>query len=777
MKASGFRLSLAVLLVVFLGLFAVTGVHGDAQQQVVLESEHGVPPSSGLTAEQVEQLEDTEKYTFQTEISRLMSLIINSLYKSREIFLRELVSNASDALDKIRFLSLTDSSALASEDKLEIKIAANPEAKTLVITDTGVGMTRDQLKQNLGTIAKSGTSEFLAKLEENKDDVSQIGQFGVGFYSVFLVADKVTVASKSNEDDTQYVWSSQAVDDFVIAKDPRGNTLKRGTEITLHLKEDALQFLNEKTLRDLVSKYSEFINFPIYLWSTHEETVPKEETVKDDDDDEIQEESLDEEEEQEEETRIVQEWTRINTQKPIWMRNSKQVTDEEYTEFYRAIAKDPSGTPLTWTHIKGEGDVEYRSILYLPPKVDANFFQNLAEKAHNVRLFVKRVFITDEFDLFPKWLSFLKGVVDADDLPLNVSRETLQKHRALRTISKHLVKKALDMFSQLAKNDEEKYGEFFKEYGSALKYGAIEDSKHRKKLATLLRFPSSYDPSAPSVSLDSYIERMKSNQKNIYYLAGMSVTEIEQSPFLERLLARGYEVLFLVDPIDEMLVQHMPGYNGKTFLNVAKGDLKLDDDDDEQVDTEEEKSKFAPLSSWLTTILADEIDKVVLSKRLTTSPMAIVAADFGLTGHMERLMAAQGQNNKDHNVMLEFMKSQKKTLEINPHHPIIKTLLERADGDGLDDDADTTELVKVLYETTAIRSGYPLKDLNGFTKRVETIIRKGVGASLDEQVKVDVKAAPEKTDEEKKADEEFIKKAQEIEDDIEEDEEFYHDEL
>ncbi|KAI9314445.1 Hsp90 protein-domain-containing protein [Dichotomocladium elegans] len=772
MKTSGFRLSLAVVLFVFLGLFATAGVRADAeQQQIVFESGYNTP-SAGLSAEQVEQLEDTETFTFQTEISRLMSLIINSLYKTREIFLRELISNASDALDKIRFLALTDATALATNDKLAIMIAADPEAGTIVITDSGIGMTREQLKQNLGTIAKSGTSEFLAKFEESKGDVNQIGQFGVGFYSVFLVADKVTVASKSNDDEDQYVWSSHAINDFMIAKDPRGNTLGRGTEITIHLKDDALRFLEEDTLRSLIGKYSEYINFPIYLWTSHEEKVIKQNEDVDDDDvieEEDLEDDVDKKKEEVQETRIVHDWERINTQKPIWLRNAKEVSKEEYVDFYKSISKDQR-EPLSWTHVKGEGDVEYRSIIYIPSKVDPNFFQNLAEKAHNVRLFVKRVFITDEFDLFPKWLSFLKGIVDADDLPLNVSRETLQKHRALRNISKHLVKKALDMFAQLAKDDEEKYTTFFKEYGNALKFGTVEDNKHRKKLATLLRFPSSYDPSEAAVSLESYISRMKSNQKSIYYLSGMAVSEVEQSPFLEKLLARGYEVLYFVEPIDEMLVQNMPGYSGKMFVNIAKGDLKFGDEDLDDFDPSLE-TQFKPVADWLKETLAEDIDKVILSKRLTTSPMAIVASDYGLTGHMERLMAAQGQSSKEHESMLNFMKLQKKTLEINPKHPIIKSLLDR---DTFDE--DTTELVKVLYETTAIRSGYPLKDINGFTKRVETIIRKGVGAPLDEEVEVEVEAAPEKTKEEKEQDDEMLKSMKEDNPEDDEDD-FFHDEL
>ncbi|ORX58764.1 heat shock protein Hsp90 [Hesseltinella vesiculosa] len=782
MKLSKVHCLMALFLVVFLGA-CVPSTSATEEQVVIREETHG--RTQGLTAEQVDQLE-TEKFTFQTEISRLMSLIINSLYKTREIFLRELISNASDALDKIRFLSLTDPSALATQEDLTISIAADPESKTLVITDTGVGMTRDQLQKNLGTIAKSGTSEFLEKLEGAQGDVTQIGQFGVGFYSVFLVADKVTVASKSNDDPDQHVWMSEAVDDFVIAKDPRGNTLGRGTQITLHLKENAQQFLDQESLRGLITKYSEFINFPILLWSSHNETITKEQpatTEEVDEDADLVEESMEEDAEAkapETETRLVQGWDRINTLKPIWMRNAKDISDEEYVDFYKTFTKSSGDdAPLTWSHYKGEGDVEFRSILYVPPKADPNFFQNLAEKIHNMKLFVKRVFITDEFDLFPKWLSFIKGVVDADDLPLNVSRETLQKHRSLRIISKHLVKKALDMFSQLAKQDEEKYNTFFKQFGSALKYGAIESNQHRKKLASLLRFSSSYDPSGASVSLDNYIARMKGNQKSLYYMAGMSVSEIENSPFLERLLARGYEVLYMVDPIDEMLVQTMPGYNGKMFVNVAKGALTFGDEDLMEEQKEDLSAKYQPLSDWLKETLKEHVEKVVMSKRLTKSPMAIVANDYGLTGHMERLMAAQGADSKSQqDMMLNLMKMQKKTLEINPSHPVIETLLERVESNETDD--DLASLVTVLYETTMVRSGYALADIAGFTKRVETIVRRGIGADLEKQANVKVTEAGEKTAEELELEAELAKKSEEYDREQEEellDNSNIHDEL
>jgi heat shock protein beta len=504
------------------------------------------------------------------------------------------------------------------------------------------------------------------------------------------------------------------------------------------------------------------------VWSSRNETVTKAAptTEKQDDDDDLLEESLDKDDsdapkEEEQETRTVYSWDRVNTLKPIWMRNAKDVSDEDYVDFYRSFTKNPTGEALTWSHYKGEGDVEFRSLIFVPSAADPNFFQNLAEKVHNVKLFVKRVFITDEFDLFPKWLSFLKGVVDADDLPLNVSRETLQKHKSLRTISKHLVKKSLDMFAQLAKQDEEKYTTFIKQFGSALKYGAIESNTHRKKVASLLRFASSYDPSGPTVSLDGYITRMKANQKSMYYLSGMSISEVENSPFLEQLLARGYEVLYMVDPIDEMLVQNMPGYNGKMFVNIAKGVLSFGDDEELDPQDADAATKYQPLFDWLKTTLSNHVDKVISSKRLTKSPMAIVANDFGLTGHMERLMAAQGGESKSQqDMMLNMMKMQKKTLEINPAHPIIKTLLERVESN--DVDGDMTDLVTVLYETTSIRSGYPLADITGFTKRVETIIRRGVGVSLEEEAEVNVKEAAEKTKEEQDKDDELRKQSEEI---------------
>lgn len=661
-----------------------------------------------------------------------MKIIINSLYKNRDIFLRELISNASDALDKIRFLSLTDSDSMSTNTNLNISIAADPVARTLTITDSGVGMTRQQLKENLGTIAKSGTSEFLSKMEESKkDDVSLIGQFGVGFYSVFLVADKVSVASKSNDDPVQHVWVSDAVNDFTIAEDPRGNTLGRGSQITLHLKEDATEFLDPNLVEGLISRYSEFINFPIFLWKGHNETIVPEK--KEESDLDIEEEEIDaEKKEPEEITEEVWDWDQINTQKPIWTRSPKDISDEEYVEFYKTFSKKEVGEPIAWSHFKGEGDVDFRAIMYIPPEPEANFYQSMATATSNVKLFIKRVFITDDVagDFFPKWLSFLKAIVDAEDIPLNVSRETLQQHKTLKMISKRLIKKALDMFANLAKTDETKYTNFIRAYGSALKYGAIESNTHRKKIASLLRYQSSKNPSEPVVGLDEYIENMKPDQKNILYASGMTVEEIEQSPFLERLVDDGYEVLYFTDPIDEMLMQNMPGYDGKMFSNIAKGDLKIGDDSDvAKAEQKVMEESFKPLQNWLKSVLSEYIDKVTISKRLATSPMAIVTPEFGLTGHMEKLLAAQGMNvAQKEDTLYKFMAAQKKTLELNPKHPIIKALLEQIENG--EPDEDTTQLVTVLYETTAIRSGFTLKDMRSFTQRIEEVVGKGVGADV-----------------------------------------------
>ncbi|XP_035666609.1 endoplasmin-like isoform X4 [Branchiostoma floridae] len=544
----------------------------------------------GLNVAQIKEMRDrAEKHEFQAEVSRMMKLIINSLYKNKEIFLRELISNSSDALDKIRFLSLTDKDVLSANEELTIKIKADKENGVLHVTDTGIGMTKSELVNNLGTIAWSGTSEFLKKLAEGtaEEQSALIGQFGVGFYSSFLASDRVVVTSKNN-DDIQHIWESDA-GSFSVVEDPRGNTLGRGTTVSLHLKEEAQDFLEPHTIKELVRKYSQFINFPIYLWTSKTETVEEpiddeeaeeadEEKKEEEEDEDAKVEEDDEEEEKKPKTKSVEktswDWELMNENKPLWTRPPKEVTEEEYKEFYKSFSKD-SDDPLAHTHFVAEGEVTFRSILFVPKTGLRDMFQEYGKKVDYIKLFVRRVFITDDFqDMMPKYLSFVKGMVDSDDLPLNVSRETLQQHKLLKVIKKKLVRKTLDMIKKI--DNEEYLEKFWKEYSTSIKLGLIQDHSNRTRLAKLLRFQSSHTEGEVT-SLADYVERMKEKQEAIFFMAGTRRKEAESSPFVERLLKKGYEVLYLVEPMDEFCIQSLPEFDGKKFQNVAKDGLKINE--------------------------------------------------------------------------------------------------------------------------------------------------------------------------------------------------------
>ncbi|XP_078572625.1 endoplasmin-like isoform X3 [Branchiostoma floridae x Branchiostoma japonicum] len=544
----------------------------------------------GLNVAQIKEMRDREeKHEFQAEVSRMMKLIINSLYKNKEIFLRELISNSSDALDKIRFLSLTDKDVLSANEELTIKIKADKENGVLHVTDTGIGMTKSELVNNLGTIAWSGTSEFLNKLAEGtaEEQSALIGQFGVGFYSSFLASDRVVVTSKNN-DDIQHIWESDA-GSFSVVEDPRGNTLGRGTTVSLHLKEEAQDFLEPHTIKELVRKYSQFINFPIYLWTSKTETVEEpiddeeaeeadEEKKEEEEDEDAKVEEDDEEEEKKPKTKSVEkttwDWELMNENKPLWTRPPKEVTEEEYKEFYKSFSKD-SDDPLAHTHFVAEGEVTFRSILFVPKTGLRDMFQEYGKKVDYIKLFVRRVFITDDFqDMMPKYLSFVKGMVDSDDLPLNVSRETLQQHKLLKVIKKKLVRKTLDMIKKI--DNEEYLEKFWKEYSTSIKLGLIQDHSNRTRLAKLLRFQSSHTEGEVT-SLADYVERMKEKQEAIFFMAGTRRKEAESSPFVERLLKKGYEVLYLVEPMDEFCIQSLPEFDGKKFQNVAKDGLKINE--------------------------------------------------------------------------------------------------------------------------------------------------------------------------------------------------------
>ncbi|KAI1882159.1 hypothetical protein AGOR_G00247800 [Albula goreensis] len=749
---------------------------GSRTDDEVVQREEESIQLDGLNAAQIKEIrEKSEKHIFQAEVNRMMKLIINSLYKNKEIFLRELISNASDALDKIRLLSLTNDDALAGNEELTVKIKSDKEKNMLHITDTGIGMTKEDLVKNLGTIAKSGTSEFLNKMTEMQTEGQStselIGQFGVGFYSAFLVADRVIVTSKHNNG-TQHIWESDS-NEFSVIEDPRGDTLGRGTTITLVMKEEATDFLELETIKNLVRKYSQFINFPIYVWSSKTETV--EEPIDEDEaeaeaekkDDATEDEAEVEEEEEDKDKpktkkveKTVWDWELMNDIKPIWQRPAKEVEEDEYKAFYKTFSRD-TDEPMSHIHFTAEGEVTFKSILFVPATAPRGLFDEYGSKKNDfIKLFVRRVFITDDFhDMMPKYLNFVKGVVDSDDLPLNVSRETLQQHKLLKVIRKKLVRKTLDMIKKIA---EEQYNEkFWKEFGTNIKLGVIEDHSNRTRLAKLLRFQTSHSESGHS-SLEQYVERMKEKQDKIYFMAGTSRKEAESSPFVEKLLKKGYEVIYLTEPVDEYCIQALPEFDGKRFQNVAKEGVKFDESEKGKEKREALEKEFEPLTTWMKDkSLKDKIEKAVLSQRLTNSPCALVASQYGWSGNMERIMKAQAyQTGKD--ISTNYYASQKKTLEINPKHPLIKEMLKRVQTDA--EDQTASDLAVVLFETATLRSGYQLVDTKAYGDRIERMLRLSMNVDLNEQVEEEPEEEAEEAAEEEEAEDEEEVKAEGEED-------------
>ncbi|CAL7942602.1 unnamed protein product [Xylocopa violacea] len=674
-----------------------------------------------------------------------MKLIINSLYRNKDIFLRELISNASDALDKIRLLSLTDKNVLDTNPELAIRIKTDKENKILSITDSGIGMTKNELINNLGTIAKSGTAEFLGKMQEtsNTQDLNDmIGQFGVGFYSAFLVSHMVVVTSKHN-DDKQYIWQSDS-SSYSIVEDPRGDTLKRGTTVSLHLKDEALDFLEEDTIRNLVKKYSQFINFPIYLWSSkvvqvdeemeeeekqskaESEESKKEESVEDkvDEEEDAKVEDVEEEKKTKKVDKTVWDWELLNDSKPIWTLKPSEVEEKDYNDFYKALTKDTQD-PLAKIHFVAEGEVTFKSLLFIPKIQPSDSFNRYGTKADNIKLYVRRVFITDKFtDMMPNYLSFIRGIVDSDDLPLNVSRENLQQHKLIKVIKKKLIRKVLDMIKKIPK---EEYEKFWKEYSTNIKLGVIEDAQNRARLSKLLLFHSSTQKGLTLLS--DYVSRMKPNQQYIYYIAGSSEEEVKKSPFVERLDKKGYEVLYLTEAVDEYAISALPEFDGKKFQNVAKEGFSLDEGEKAKERMEHLKTTFEPLIKWLNDVLKDHISKAQVSERLTDSPCALVASMFGWTGNMERL-AISNAHQKTDDPQKTYYLNQKKTLEINPRHPLIRELLRRVEIDTTDETAK--DMALMMFRTATLRSGYMLRETASFADSVEQLMRKTLGISLDE---------------------------------------------
>jgi len=731
--------------------------------------------------------EGSEAFEFQAEVNKMLDIVVNSLYQNKDVFLRELISNAQDALDKIRFLSIENPELMKDKDELEVKISYDRDEKTITITDSGIGMTHDELVNNLGTVARSGTSKFIEAMQEGSADMSMIGQFGVGFYSTFLVADRVRVASKSPSEPVQYVWESMNGEDtFHLYEDPRGNTLGRGTEITLFLKEDAVEYLDVKKLKTLSTFYSEFLTHPILIRTTKTIMVPKgkeekEESLEDIDELEMKDEDEEEEEEEEEMEEVTtEEWEQLNTNKPIWSREKDDITDDEYQSFYKIVSKGAHTNATRWIHFNAEGNINFKSILYLPGEFPTQLY-NFAQEAHNeMRLYVKRVLISDSFPLLPRYLGYVKGVVDSEDLPLNVNRETLQEDKIVRVISKKLVRKVIEMIRKLSQEkieDEEEeveveldeegnpieqvpkppkehpYIKFYKEFGHSLKYGAIEDKSNRDKLMKLLRFKSSkFMGENDWVSLSEYIERMKDWQTEIFYLAGEKLEQIDESEYMDLFKSKDVEVLYFDHPFDEYLVANIMDFDGKKFQSIAKANIKLKDEDEDLVKRRQTAytNMFKPLKEFLKKTYGDSIFRTLVSTRLIDAPAMISGEEWSYTANMERIFKAQASDGKN------MMGPSHKVFEFNPRHPFMIKLNEMVTPpEGSDEEfvssPEAEDLAWLIHDTALLQSGYPLPKMADYSKRMSRIMQTAMG--LDSLELAEEINPPEEEDEPPELDE------------------------
>ncbi len=629
------------------------------------------------------QAESIETRGFQAEVKQLLHLMIHSLYSNKEIFLRELISNASDACDKLRFQALADDSLYGDDPQLCIRVEADKTARTITITDNGIGMSRDEVIENIGTIARSGTRSFLEKLTgDQAKDARLIGQFGVGFYSAFIVADKVTLTTRRADlsADQAVRWSSDGAGEYTLENVSRA---PRGTEVVLHLKAEEDGFLEPWQLRSIITRYSDHIGIPVQLKTERPSEL--------------------------ENAPPVAEWEQVNQATALWARPRNEITDDEYQEFYKHVAHDMEA-PLTWTHNRVEGRQEYTALLYLPKNPPFDLWDR--DRRHGIKLYVQRVFIMDDAEhLMPGYLRFVRGVIDSNDLPLNVSREILQGNRIVDGIRAGCVKKVLGLLEDLAKDKPEDYQAFWNAFGRVLKEGPGEDFANRDTLAKLLRFASTQsDDAAQTVSLSDYVARMKPGQDKIYYITADSHQGAKNSPHLEIFRKKGVEVLLLSDRVDEWLVAHLNEFDGKSLASVAKGGVSLegigaDDDDSQSADKPDEKA-LEPLMKRIKDVLGDSVGEVRISQRLTDSPACLVADEHALSGHLERLLKDAGQS----------VPATSRHLELNPGHALVKRLEVEADGKRFED------WCHLLYDQAWLAEGGQLEDPSQFVRRLNGVL-------------------------------------------------------
>jgi molecular chaperone HtpG len=645
-----------------------------------------------------------EQHAFQAEVQQVLSIVVNSLYSHPEVFLRELISNASDALDKLAFRALTDHDVLGDDPEPRIELIANADQKTLIVRDNGIGMTHDELVENLGTVARSGSKRLMESLASagDADKLSLIGQFGVGFYSSFLVADKVTVTTRAPGADA-WQWQSDAKSGYILTESEKET---RGTNIILHLKDDCTEFLQEWTLKSLVSKYSDYVRHPIRLQverqkpiegETDDEGKPKHETVK--------------------------EWETINQASALWTRPKSEIEDQQYQEFYKHLSHDWND-PLAWTHFKIEGTQQLTGMLFVPSEAPFDLFN---KKPKGVRLYVKRVFIMDDCEeILPEWLRFVSGVVDSEDLPLNVSREVLQQDRVTRAIRKHVTNKTLDLLEELAAEGEtertetdgegeaktvkvDRYAKFWGCLGRVLKEGMHFDPQYKDRLANLFRYHSTAADGL--TSLQDYVARMEPDQPGIYYITGESIGACNASPHLEKLKSRGYEVLFMADPVDEWVVQALREFEEKKLIPAAKGGLDLPETDEEKKASDERASAFKGLLEKVQGALGERVAEVRLTNRLTDSPACLVGDEHALSPHVERMLRERGQE----------VPEQRRTLELNPDHPVVKRLQAMCEGGA--DEGEIARWSGLLHDQALLAEGSMPKDPAGLAKRIAELMQ------------------------------------------------------